>query len=107
MYKDLIIFPDVRRISSKKSHGLHKICHNSRKNSKLKEGKLETQVKKLKPEGKNSRFRQNQKRGLRKIGRKKSYIKKTLRKIRTDIPFIPKQCMSVLGPFSLKGSLTK
>ena len=67
----MIIFPDVRRISSKKSHGLHKICHNSRKNSKLKEGKLETQVKKLKPEGKNSRFRQNQKRGLPKIGRKK------------------------------------
>ena len=44
--------------------GLHKIDHNSRKNLKLKGEKLKTQAK-------NSRFRQNQKRGLPKIGRKK------------------------------------
>ena len=41
--------------------GLHKIDHNSRK--KLGE--------KLKTQAKNSRFRQNKKRGLPKIGRKK------------------------------------
>ena len=47
-----------------KMQGLHKIDHNSRKNLKLKGEKLKTQAK-------NSRFRQNQKRGLPKIGRKK------------------------------------
>ena len=47
-----------------KMQGLHKIDHNSRK--------------KLKTQAKNSRFRQNQKRGLPKIGRKKGWVKASL-----------------------------
>ena len=49
---------------AKKSQGLHKIGHNSRK-------RTQNSIKNLKTQGKNSRFRQNQKHGLPKIGRKK------------------------------------
>ena len=48
----------------------HNAC-NSRKKLETQGGKTQNSIKKLKTQGKNSRFRQNQKRGLPKIGRKK------------------------------------
>ena len=60
----MIIFPDFRRILGKKCKVYIKLTIIQGKNLKLKGEKLKTQAK-------NSRFRQNQKRGLPKIGRKK------------------------------------
>ena len=60
----MIIFPDFRRILGKKCRVYIKLTIIQGNNSKLKGEKLKTQAK-------NSRFRQNKKRGLPKIGRKK------------------------------------
>ena len=46
-----------------------KLAGNSRKKLETQGGKTQNSSKKLKTQGQNSRFRQNQKRGLPKIGR--------------------------------------